>query len=158
MNINFLNSCYNISALSTCVLEGDNKEWPYGAKKQIPITDRLSAVAKYSFLGSDYMSLYDYEVHTFSIDFFRDGKMLDGFSYEKQIKKERFGSLANPAIALDAKLATIRDLKPGLREKLSALATSSILTPEEVNAVIAKSHEILSEVADLQQQQGMGMK
>lgn len=152
MKMNFLDNCYKISALSTCVLsEKENADWYYGATEQIEFSEHLTAVTKYEPLTSDYMSPYDYEVHLFSIDFFRDGQLLEGFAYERKINQALYGSLANPDLTIDAKLQTIANLKPGLRSKVRSLTTTSLLTPEEVQLVTAKSVE-LQEQAEKRQQ------
>lgn len=149
----FFNSCYNMIALSTCVLNNNNNgNWYYGTKEQIILNDRLTAVTKYENLCSDYMSLYDYEIHYFSVDFFRDGKLLDSFSYERKINKKEFGSLANPELSVETKLNIINGLKPGLRSKIEALTMSTCLTPDEMNAVVYKTEELTESVLSLMQQ------
>lgn len=152
MKMNFLDNCYKLSALSTCVLsEKDNDDWYYGATEQIKFSDHLTAVTKYEPLTSDYMSPYDYEVHLFSIDFFRDGKLLEGFAYERKINQTLYGSLANPDLTIDAKMQTIANLKPGLRSKVRSLTTTSLLTPEEVQLVSSKSIEFQEQAEKKQQ-------
>lgn len=66
MKTKFLESCYKVSTLSTCILnKEDNPNWLYGATSQVQITDNLSAITRYEPLISDYMSLNDYEIHLF---------------------------------------------------------------------------------------------
>ena len=154
MNMKFFSSCYTIASLSTCVLnDKNNEDWFYGDSTQVQITDKLSAVVSYHFICSDHMSLYDHEVHKFHIEFLRDGKLLDGFSFERKYNEKKFGSLTNPDLHVELKLATINDLKPGLVDKIRALAMSSLLTPEEMKAVITKSDELANIALSLKQNQ-----
>lgn len=146
-NIKFFNNCYNMIALSTCVLQDpENKDWMYGTRKQIPINDRLTAVTKYENLCSDYISAYDYEIHYFSVDFLRDGKLIDSFSYERKIDEKRFGSLANPDLSIEQKLNSINSLKPGLRSQIKTITMSTELTPEEMEAVESVTKELTEQV------------
>ena len=155
MNVKFLNSCYNMIALSTCILDNnDSDDWYFGKKEQITLTDRLTAVIKYENLCSDDMSLYNYEVHYFSVDFFRDGKLLNGFSYDRKINKKCFGSLANPELSVEAKLNIINKLKPGLRSKMKAATMPTLLTSDEINAVVSKAEELSESVLSLTQIHG----
>lgn len=146
MKTKFLDSCYKVSALSTCILNKEpNPDYLYGATSQVQITDNLTAITKYEPLLSDYISPYDYEFHVFSIDFIRNGEFLHGFAYERKINKKLNGSLANPELPLEVKLDTLKTLNPGLRGKLQSLTTTSILTPEEEKALIAKGTELQEE-------------
>lgn len=143
MKAKFLESCYKVSSLTTCVLnEGDNPDWSYGATAQTQITDNLKAITRYEPVMSDYISPSDYEVHIFSIDFIRDGEFLHGFAYERKINKPVEGSLANPDLDLDKKLTILKQLQPGLRGKVQSLKTTSLLTPEEETALINKGEEL----------------
>lgn len=146
MKTKFLESCYKISALSTCVLnKEENPDWSYGATSQVQITDNLTAVTKYEPIMSDYLSPYDYELHIFSIDFIRNGEFLHGFAYERKINKKLNGVLSNPDLALEVKLETIKGLQPGLRGKLQSLKTTSLLTPDEEKALIEKGISLQEE-------------
>lgn len=146
MKAKFLESCYKVSALSTCVLNKDeNPEWLYGATSQVQITDDLTAITRYEPIMSDYISPYDYEFHIFSIDFIRSGEFLHGFAYERKINKKLNGNLANPELPLAVKLETIKGLQPGLRGKLQSLKTTSLLTPEEEKALIEKGISLQDE-------------
>ena len=70
MNMKFFDDCYNMIALSTCVLNTENNDnWFYGNEQQVKITDNLSAVTTYDNICSDDLSAFDYEVHCFSISF-----------------------------------------------------------------------------------------
>lgn len=146
MKTKFLDSCYKVSALSTCVLNKEpNPDYLYGATSQVQITDNLTAITKYEPLLSDYISPFDYEFHVFSIDFIRNGEFLHGFAYERKINKKLNGSLANPELPLATKIETLKTLKPGLRGKIQSLATTSLLTSEEEQALIAKGIELQEE-------------
>lgn len=146
MKAKFLESCYKVSALSTCILNKDeNPEWLYGATSQVQITDNLTAVTRYEPIMSDYISPYDYEFHIFSIDFIRNGEFLHGFAYERKINKKLNGVLTNPDLDLEVKLETIKGLQPGLRGKLQSLKTTSLLTPEEEKALIEKGISLQEE-------------
>lgn len=156
MNMKFYDSCYNMAALSTCVLSNskDRGEWVFGKTDQISITENLTAVVKYEELCSDEMSISDYEIHYFSIEFFRNGLLLDSFSFEKKINKTMFGSLANPELSIEAKMKVFNKLKPNLRSKIRNLITLTTLTPQEVEAVITKTEELTENVSSLIQEQG----
>lgn len=146
MKAEFLNSCYKVASLSTCILnEKENPDWEYGATSQIKITDNLTAVTKYEPVISDYISASEYEVHIFSIDFIRGNEFLHGFSYERKLNKTLDGSLANPDLPLDKKLTTLKTLQPGLRGKIQSLKATSLLTKEEELALISKGVELQDE-------------
>ena len=153
MNTKFLSSCFTIASLSTCVLNEVNDDCLNGDTIQVPITDRISAVVSYSFICSDYMSLSDYEVHEFHIEFFRDGKLLDGLTFETKYNKQKFGSLTNPNLHVERKLTSLSDLKPGLRDKIKALGMTTLLDPDEVKAVINKSDELIKAALLLRESQ-----
>lgn len=146
MKTKFLESCYKVSALSTCILNNkDNPEWLYGATSQVQITDNLTAITRYEPLTSDYISPFDYEFHVFSIDFIRNGEFLHGFAYERRIDKKLNGSLANPDLPLHVKLETLKNLNPGLRGKIQSLSTTSLLTKDEEKALIEKGISLQEE-------------
>ncbi len=146
MKAEFLNSCYKVASLSTCILnENDNPDWEYGANSQVQITDNLTAITRYEPVISDYISASEYEVHIFSIDFIRGNEFLHGFSYERKLNKALDGSLANPDLPLDKKLITLKSLQPGLRGKIQSLKTTSLLTKEEELALINKGNSLQDE-------------
>lgn len=150
MKADFLQSCYKVASLSTCVLNAkDNPDWLYGATSQVEITNNLKAITRYEPIMSDYLSPFDYEFHIFSIDFIRDGEFLHGFAYEKKINKELNGNLTNPDLPLDTKLATLKTLQPGLRGKIESLTTTSLLTKEEEQALIKKGISMQEEADKL---------
>lgn len=154
MNMKFFDDCYNMIALSTCVLNTENNDnWFYGNEQQVKITDNLSAVTTYDNICSDDISAFDYEVHCFSISFFRDGKLLNRYSYESRFNKNVLGSLANPKISIEAKLNTLSKLKPGLKTRLKTLTMTTNLTPEEIQAVNAKADELIEAAVSLESSQ-----
>lgn len=151
MNMKFFDDCYNMIALSTCVLNTENNDnWFYGNEQQVKITDNLSAVTTYDNICSDDLSAFDYEVHCFSISFFRDGKLLNRYSYESRFNKNVLGSLANPKLSIEAKLNTLSKLKPGLKTRLKTLTMTTNLTPEEIQAVNAKADELIEAAVSLE--------
>lgn len=146
MKANFLESCYKVSALSTCILNNDeNPNWLYGATSQVKITDELTAITKYEPIISDYISPYDYECHIFAIDFIRNGEFLHGLAYERKIDKKVNGSLANPDLPLEIKLDALKGLQPGFRGKIQSLTTRTLLTPDEEKALIEKGISLQEE-------------
>ena len=150
----FFDDCYNMIALSTCVLNTENNDnWFYGNEQQVKITDNLSAVTTYDNICSDDLSAFDYEVHCFSISFFRDGKLLNRYSYESRFNKNVLGSLANPKLSIEAKLNTLSKLKPGLKTRLKTLTMTTNLTPEEIQAVNAKADELIEAAVSLESSQ-----
>ena len=154
MNMKFFDDCYNMIALSTCVLNTENNDnWFYGNEQQVKITDNLSAVTTYDNICSDDLSAFDYEVHCFSISFFRDGKLLNRYSYESRFNKNVLGSLANPKLSIEAKLNTLSKLKPGLKTRLKTLTMTTNLTPEEIQAVNAKADELIDAAVSLESSQ-----
>ena len=154
MNMKFFDDCYNLFALSTCVLNTENNDnWFYGNEQQVKITDNLSAVTTYDNICSDDLSAFDYEVHCFSISFFRDGKLLNRYSYESRFNKNVLGSLANPKLSIEAKLNTLSKLKPGLKTRLKTLTMTTNLTPEEIQAVNAKADELIEAAVSLESSQ-----
>lgn len=154
MNMKFFDDCYNMIALSTCVLNTENNDnWFYGNEQQVKITDNLSAVTTYDNICSDDLSAFDYEVHCFSISFFRDGKLLNRYSYESRFNKNVLGSLANPKLSIEAKLNTLSKLKPGLKTRLKTLTMTTNLTPEEIQAVNAKADELIEAAVSLESSQ-----
>lgn len=154
MNMNFFDDCYNMIALSTCVLNTENNDnWFYGNEQQVKITNNLSAVTTYDNICSDDLSAFDYEVHCFSISFFRDGKLLNRYSYESRFNKNVLGSLANPKLSIEAKLNTLSKLKPGLKTRLKTLTMTTNLTPEEIQAVNAKADELIEAAVSLESSQ-----
>lgn len=154
MNMKFFDDCYNMIALSTCVLNTENNDnWFYGNEQQVKITDNLSAVTTYDNICSDDISAFDYEVHCFSISFFRDGKLLNRYSYESRFNKNVLGSLANPKLSIEAKLNTLSKLKPGLKTRLKTLTMTTNLTPEEIQAVNAKADELIEAAVSLESSQ-----
>lgn len=154
MNMKFFDDCYNMIALSTCVLNTENNDnWFYGNEQQVKITNNLSAVTTYDNICSDDLSAFDYEVHCFSISFFRDGKLLNRYSYESRFNKNVLGSLANPKLSIEAKLNTLSKLKPGLKTRLKTLTMTTNLTPEEIQAVNAKADELIEAAVSLESSQ-----
>lgn len=137
MNINFFNSCYNIGAMSSVLLQGNEFEHRLNSSKKIeyviPITERLNAITKY---GSDY------GWHFFDVYFERDGKYLNEIKYSGYLKDAKLSWLSHDGIAIPAKISAIYKLKPGIVDKAKALITPTLLTKEEISAVIAKSQEI----------------
>ena len=154
MNINFFNDCYNVIALSTCVLGNNNDNWMFGTTNQINLTDSLSATTKYESLCSDSISPYDYEIHYFSIDFFRNGQLIDELSFERKINESSLGSLANPELSIEDKLSAISNLKPSLRSNIKAMSKLASFSQEEINAVLSKSKELEEHELSLTQNQG----
>lgn len=158
MNMNFYESCYDIAALSTCVLRDNDRidESFWDTRVQVPFTDSLSAIAKYEGITSDEMSMSDYEFHYFELEFLRDGQLLDYFRYQKKIPHLRIGELHNKGLDLNSKLSAIQEFRPGIGSKIKAFGAKTYLTNEEIDAVIKKAEELRASVKELQENQSMG--
>jgi len=145
MKMDLFNSCYNIATLATCVLDIDeeNMDWIFSKEKQIVLTDNLSLLVRYTYISSDYMSLYDYEDHRFTIRFFRDNELIDGFAFNAKLPKIRFGSIANPELSTEVKMQAINAIKPKLVSRISGLKTKTNLNSEEINVIVNKSRELV---------------
>lgn len=137
MNINFFNSCYNIGAMSSALLRDNEFEHRLDTSQKIeyivPITERLNAITQYKS---------DYGWHFFYVSFERDGKYLNEIKYSGYLKDAKLSWLSSEKIAVPAKIQAIYKLKPGFADKAKALVTPTLLTEEEISAVIAKSQEI----------------
>lgn len=154
MNIKFFKSCYDLAALSTCVQENAEKKlWNYQADSRVDFSDNFHAITKYEVLCSDYMSLKDYEIHEFYISFVRDGKEVESYKFEKKIDRTNVGSLANPKLDLDKKLAAIKAYRPKGGLQLDIMLKKTQLTNEEINMVMKKNEEIFNEIVRKQQNQ-----
>lgn len=137
MNINFFNSCYNIGAMSSVLLQGNEFDHRLNSSKKIeyviPITERLNAITQYKS---------DYGWHFFYVSFERDGKYLNEVKYSGYLKDAKLSWLCSKDIAVPAKINAIYKLKPGIVDKAKALVTPTLLTEEEISAVITKSQEL----------------
>ena len=158
MNLKFYDSCYNLASLSTCILNtGEKYSWTTNHTVEVPITDHLTAIAKYTCDISDKKwDLSEYEYHAFSIDFLRDGKKIDSYFYAARFEEKYFGNLSSPELHLDYKLSTLYNLKPGIKTRMKEMTKSSLLTTEEMKAVIAKADELAIKVYELNDQASKG--
>lgn len=151
MNMKLYKSCYDLAALSTCVHKDANVAlWDVMADNRIEFTDNFFAVAKYKVVCSDYLSASDYEVHEFEISFIRDEKLVDTFHFKKRIDRKNVGSLANPKLSVDTKLAAIKEYRPSFSEKVDAAFRKTNLASHEIDMIIAKNKNIFEEVTHSQ--------
>ena len=147
MNMKLYKSCYDLAALSTCVHKDANVAlWDVMADNRIEFTDNFFAVAKYKVVCSDYLSVSDYEVHEFEISFIRDEKLVDTFHFKKRIDRKNVGSLANPKLSVDTKLASIKEYRPSFSEKVDAAFRKTNLASHEIDMIIAKNKQMFEEI------------
>ena len=145
MKMDLFNGCYNITTLATCVLDIDEEDmdWVFSKEKQIVLMDNLSLVARYTYISYDYMSLYDYDDHRFTIRFFSDNELIDGFAFNAKLPKIRFCSIANPELSTEVKMQAINAIKPKLVSRIRGLKTKTNLNSEKINVIINKSQELI---------------
>ena len=143
MNIKFYKSCFDLAALATCVKDnsgalrvGDR------IQERIEFADNFFAVAQYKYLGSDYLSAFDYEHHEFSISFIREDYLVETIHFEKKFDCKKLGTLANPKLDLNSKMEVIKECRPTTAEKLENMFTKTKLASHEMAMVISKNKKM----------------
>lgn len=151
MNMKLYKSCYDLAALATCVQPNEKNDiWHYMADARIEFTDNFFAVAKYKVVCSDYLSVTDYEIHEFEINFIRDEKLVETFHFKKTIDRKNLGSLANPDLDLESKLQAIKEFRPSLSDKLDVAFKKTKLASHEVDMIIEKNKKMFEELTSKQ--------
>jgi hypothetical protein len=152
MNIKFYKSCYDLAAFATCLKDG-KPTLTIGDRVQerIEFTDNFFVVAQYKFLGSDYLSSFDYEVHSFSINFIRDDELVESINFEKKFDCKKVGSLADPRVNKEAKMEVIKECRPTKAEQFENMFKKTKLQSHEVAMVIAKNKKLFDELVAKQE-------
>lgn len=152
MNMKFYKSCYDLAALTTCIQESkDTLNLGDRVQERIEFTDNFFAVAQYKFLGSDYLSAFDYEVHNFSISFIRDDKLVETINFEKKFDCNKVGFLANPKLSKEAKLEVIKECRPTKSEQFENMFKKTKLQSHEVAMIIEKNKRMFNELVPTQE-------
>lgn len=155
MNMKFFKSCYDLAALSTCVQEDGDRTMlsDHIAETRIEFTDNFFAVARYKCICSDYLSPNEYENHEFSIVFIRDENLVESFEFGTNVEGKNVGSLLNPQLSLEEKLAAIKDYSPSRSVKLDNLFRKTKLQEHEQAMVMNKCRKVFASISTEQTQQ-----
>jgi hypothetical protein len=97
------------------------------------------------------LSSFDYEVHSFSINFIRDDALVESINFEKKFDCKKVGSLADPRVNKEAKMEVIKECRPTKVEQFENMFKKTKLQSHEVAMVIAKNKKLFDELVAKQE-------
>ena len=153
MKLNILNNCVKIATISTCILnENNNKD---SSETQIKLTDDSLIETRYFY------SVYDspdvtkpLDVHSFEINFYRNGEFIDHTSFGTYGDAYTSGSLCDENKDLQFRLEWLKKVKPNIFEKVKFITNQIHLTDEEIIAIEQKANEIQNIANEMNQNIG----
>ena len=139
--LSILDKCAKIATISTCILNAnDNRD---KSETLIQLTDDslIETIYHYSVYDSPDVTK-PLDVHSFEINFYRNGEFIDHISFGTYGDAYTSGSLCDKNKDLQFRMEWLKTAKPDIFLKAKVLTNWLRLTDEEITALEEKADEL----------------